>query len=453
MLFNLSKDDSAHEDESKHIAPLLSLDRVGVIILGGGEGKRLEPLTKTRCKPAVSFGGRYNLIDVPISHALTSGLGKIFVVAQYLAHTLEDHLSKTYRHHKLVQYPIQLFVPGHQEGKRVSYEGTADAVRKNLELLSQEEVDYFLILSGDQLYNINFEKMISYAMQMDSSLLIAAQPVNEKNANRMGLMKLEYGKSRLVDFYEKPTEREVLNRFYTDEFTFFSLGIEETTNKPYLGSMGIYLFKKQVLFDLLAEDHRADFGEHLICTQMKKGNVHAFIYDGYWEDIGTIESYYHANLALTMLDKGDKHGLKCYDEQKLIFTQSHHLPGAKIGDCRLNRALLCEGSVIQAKEITRSVVGVRSLIGKNSVIRDTVILGNDHYQNCAVDSSPPFLGIGENCHIEKAIIDENVRIGNNVKLLNQAGHVDYASSDGKVMVRDGIIIIPRGAVLPDNFVF
>lgn len=452
MLVNSSSEKLVQETE---LTANISLDRVGVIILAGGEGKRLEPLTKTRCKPALSFGGRYNLIDVPISHALTSGLSKIFVVGQYLAHTLQKHLSKTYLHNGLIQNPIQLFVPEERDGKVAWYEGTADAVRKNIEYLAEESVDYFLILSGDQLYNINFQKMISYAIKMDASMLIAAQPVNEKNAHRMGLLKLEYGKSRLVDFVEKPSEKKVFDRFYTDEFTYFSLGIEQTSDKHYLGSMGIYLFKKQVLFDLLQEDGREDFGKHLICTQMKKKDVYAFLYDGYWEDIGTIESYYSANIALTMQDGSGKQGLKCYDEKELIFTQSYHLPGAKIGDCRLNQTLICEGSVVEAEEIVRSVIGIRSIIGKKTIIHDSIVLGNDHYQRTSflVGAPVPCVGIGENCRIEKAIIDENVSIGNNVRLVNKEGHTHYDAPDGSVVVRDGIIVIPRGTTIPDNFVF
>lgn len=434
----------------------ISLDRVAVIILGGGEGTRLKPLTQSRCKPAISFGGRYSLIDIPISHSLTTGLGKIYVIGQYLVHTLQQHLFQTYLYHGISQNQIQLLVPEERNGKMIWYKGTADAIRQNIDLFAEISADYFLVLSGDQLYNINFQKMINYGVEVDAGMLIAAQPVNKKNAKRMGLLKIEHGGSRIFDFHEKPQDEALLDRFYTDAFTLNHLGCEGgQQGKHYLGSMGIYLFKRQVLFDLLQGDPRDDFGKHLIQTQMQKNDVHAFLYDGYWEDIGTIESYYHANLALTSMEESRKTGLVCYDENEIIVTKRYNLPGAKISNCKVDRAILCEGSVIEAQEITHSILGIRSVVQSGSIVRDSLILGNEYYERPPLTTGGEALhvGVGKNCHIEKAILDENVTLGDNVKLINKHGHINFDSTDGFVNVRDGIIVVPRGTRIPDNYVF
>jgi len=457
MIVNFLPDVLLHETAIQPLThPIhIALDRVAVIILGGGEGTRLKPLTHARCKPVMSFGGRYSLIDIPISHSLSTGLNKIYVIGQYLAYTLQKHLFQTYLYHGISQNQIQLLVPEERHGKKIWYKGTADAVRQNLEYFSEVSADYFLILSGDQLYNINFQKMINYAIDVDAGMLIAAQPVNAKNAKRMGLLKIEHGGSRLVDFCEKPQDDELLSRFYTDNMTLEHLGYDSDGGKHYLGSMGIYLFKRQVMFDLLQEDLREDFGKHLIQSQMKKRDVHAFLYDGYWEDIGTIESYFHANLALTRQGDNRKAGLQCYDEGERIITKRYNLPGAKISDCKVDRAILCEGSIINAREVTHSVIGVRSVIQEGTVVRDAVIVGNEYYERPPLATGQDALcpGIGKNCHIERVIIDENVTIGDNVVLLNKAGHINYDSPDGLVSVRDGIIVIPRGAHIPPNYIF
>ncbi|MFN0064963.1 MAG: sugar phosphate nucleotidyltransferase [Chlamydiales bacterium] len=445
---------SPSAEEHKKVESI-SCDRIAVIILGGGQGKRLEPLTTTRCKPAVAFGGRYSLIDVPISHSLSSGLTNIYVIGQYLAYTLQKHLSQTYLNYGILQNRIQMLVPEEREGEKVWYKGTADAVRKNLKYFYEVPADYFLILSGDQLYNINFQDMIQFAAKTDASMVIAAQPVNKKDAKRMGVLKIQERGSRLLDFYEKPQTAEILERFYTDDFTLSYLGYDVTQERNFLGSMGIYLFKRQALFDLLREDPRDDFGRHLIDTERKKGKTYAYLYDGYWEDIGTIKSYYEANLALTQPCQNRKQGLVCYDERSLIITKSYDLPGAQISDCKMHNTLLCEGSIIKAKEIDHSVIGVRSIIGQGSIVKDSILMGNEYYERPPIFSGESVVApsIGENTLISKAIIDENVIIGDNVQLTNRAGYINYDSPDGKVVVRDGILIVPKAAYIPDNYIF
>lgn len=455
MLVNFLTGALPYEMEAQASAPRVSLDRVAVIILGGGEGKRLAPLTKTRCKPAISFGGRYSLIDVPISHALSSGLTQIFVIGQYLAYTLQRHLFKSYLYNGISQNQIQLLVPEERDGKKIWFQGTADAIRQNLDYFSNVPADYFLVLSGDQLYNINFQKMIQFGLETDAGMLIAAQPVAEKEAKRMGLLKIEHGGSRIIDFQEKPQEEEALKRFYTDEFTLHRLGYDVHHHKNYLGSMGIYFFKRQTLIELLKRDQREDFGKHLISTQMEQKNVHAYLYDGYWEDIGTIESYYNANLALTEPGKNRQAGLECYDESGTIFTKRYNLPGAKIANCHIDSTLLCEGTIIEASKIKHSVIGVRAVIRKGSIIRDSIIMGNEYYQRAPIlrGEAASCPEIGEGCEIHKAILDENVTLGNNVKLVNKSGQVHYDSPDGKIFVRDGIIVVPRGTTFPEGYSF
>jgi len=427
----------------------ISLDRVAVIILGGGQGTRLYPLTKARCKPAVSFGGRYTLIDVPISHALLTGLNKIYVIGQHLASSLQRHLSKTY--HNFLHNDVQLLVP--QEN--TTYQGTADAVRQNIQFFSEIDADYFLILSGDQLYNINFQKMIQFGVERDASMVVAAQPVNGEDAKRMGLLKLARGESSIIDFCEKPQHDELLKQYYIDPFAMNRLGFACQDERNYLGSMGIYLFKKDSLFDLLHNDPRDDFGKHLIPTQVQKGGGHAYLYDGYWEDIGTIGSYYNANLALTKAATGKIDVLNCYDERNQIMTQNYHLPGARISGCFTNASLLCEGSLIEADEITNSVVGVRSQIKQGVVIRNSILMGNSYYEKLNVLKNGELYCpvIDEGTTISNAIIDENVSIGKNVRLMNQANLENYDAPDGKLFVRNHIVVVPSGTCIPDNYTF
>lgn len=434
----------------------LSLERVAAVVLGGGQGVRLFPLTSTRCKPAITFGGRYSLIDVPISHSMNSGIRHIYVIGQYLVYSLQKHLIQTYVSNNFNQRNIQLLAPEEREGGKIWYKGTADAVRQNLQYLQELAADYFLILSGDQLYNIHFKEMVEFAKQTDADMVIATLPVNEKDAKRMGLLKIDQ-ECRLVDFYEKPQEKKILENFYTNEETLNKMGFVIDHGRNFLGSMGIYLFKRQALIDLLLTDPREDFGKHLIISQMNHGNVRAFLYDGYWEDIGTIDAYYKANLALTRHDDDPKKGLQCYDERNLIFTKAYNLPGAKISHARIVDSIVCEGSIIEADEVIHSIVGVRSIIKKGSQVKESIIMGNEYYQRpqnsqASISYLPT---IGQNCLIHKAIIDENAFIGNDVQLINREklAHFDSPKDKPPLYVRDGIIVIPRGAQIPNGYIF
>jgi len=420
---------------------------IASIILAGGKGKRLHPLTLNHSKPAVSYGGRYKLIDIPISNSLNSNIRQILVIGQYLTTELAHHLSQTYQFDNFFPGRLDLVTPEEKPtGERIFFNGTADAIRKNIDLILDFPVDYFLILSGDQLYNIDFQKMFLFAKEKDADITIASLPVNEEDAKRLGLLKINQD-SYISNFHEKPQDKNIL-----DSFRLTSSFYEKTSlvkKEPYLGSMGIYIFKRKALEALVKEDPRDDFGKHLIPTQLKKGKAAAFVYNGYWEDIGTIKSFYDANITLAISDSG----LKTYDEKNPIYTCAHHLPGAKIKSAKIENSIICEGSFIEAKEIKNSIIGLRSKIRNNTVIKDSVLLGNSSYASSIQLTGilPEIFEIGENCQIEKVIIDEHVKIGNNVKLINKKKLSTY---DGKnLYIRDNIIIITAGTILQDGFEF
>ncbi len=417
-------------------------DRVASIVLAGGQGTRLFPLTQTRCKPAVSFGGKYRLIDIPLSNSLNSQIRRIFVISQYLAATLNQHIQATYHLDPFQHGSIDLVFPQETKGKKVFFEGTADAIRKNLELFLATPVDYFLILSGDQLYNIDFTDMLTQAMATDADLTIATMAIEEHQAGRLGVLSVD-DHGQIIDFFEKPQEKELLQRFALSPAKRKTLGAEAS----HLGSMGIYIFKRQALIELLREEGN-DFGKHLIPIQVRRGGASAYLYHGYWEDIGTIDSFYQANLALL---GGARLALNTYDEENPIYTCPYHLPNPRIGSTRIERALIAPGAVVEAEELKRSIVGIRARIGHGSRIHDSILLGAHFY------NSPPYrnhtshhLVVGEECQIERAILDEGCRLGNGVRLTNEKKLITY---DGQgIYIRDGIIVVAAGTELPDGFV-
>lgn len=422
--------------------------QVATIVLAGGQGTRLHPLTIHHSKPAVSYGGRYRLIDIPISNSINSDFRQIFVIAQYLSGELQHHIQQTYHFDAFNPGSVDVLTPQENEkGERDWFKGTADAVRKNLPTFLKSPADYFLILSGDQLYNINFQAMVAFAQEKKADLTIASLPVIKKDATRMGLIK-QNTEGKVLDFVEKPKDPAILHQFELPPAFFKEAKIAPRKEPSYLGSMGIYVFQRDALIALMQEDQRDDFGHHLISTSVKKGKTYAFVYHGYWEDIGTVASYFEANLILTH----SKKGLDTYDENNPIYTRPTFLPGPKIECTKINQSIICEGSIIEAEEITRSVVGLRSHIKKGTILRDTVMMGNHFYMPPTHEGKamPHDFWIGEHCLIEKAIIDEHVQIGNHVKLINEQ-KLDRFDGDG-IFIRDGIIIITAGTIIPDHFV-
>ncbi|MGD2170350.1 MAG: sugar phosphate nucleotidyltransferase, partial [Chlamydiota bacterium] len=413
----------------------------------GGQGTRLFPLTLNHCKPAVFFGGNYRLIDIPISNSLNSDMRHIFVLAQYLSTELHHHLSQTYQFDAFHPGSLDFLTPAELPSKeKIWFEGTADAVRKTLPTILESPADYFLILSGDQLYNINFQKMLEFAIEKKADLTIASLPVVESDAKRLGLLKIDDG-SKIVDFAEKPKEDSLLQSFTLPKSFHEKWDLPNNLDKNYLGSMGIYIFKRDVLTALLEEDSREDFGKHLIPTQIKKGKSYAFVYNGYWEDIGTISSFYEANLALTK----NKLGLNTYDESNPIFSRLCHLPGPRVKDCKITDSIICDGSIIFASEITNSIIGLRSHIQKGTIIKKSILAPNHYYYRPEnLKYLPENFGIGQNCQIENTIIDEHVKIGNNVTLINQK-NLDTFDGEG-IYIRDGIIIVSANTHIPDNYI-
>lgn len=381
---------------------------VATVVLAGGKGTRLYPLTLHHSKPAVPFGGRYRLIDIAISNSFHADYRQIFVIAQYLSGELHQHLSKTYHFSIFEQGWVNVLTPEEEW-----FNGTADAVRKTLPALLQSSAEYFLILSGDQLYRMDFRQMTAHARKSKAALTIAATPVSAMSARRFGLMRIDPA-GAILNFSEKPQKIE--------EFAL-------AKSSRYLASMGIYLFRREALIDLLRQPGD-DFGRHLLEGAVKRMPCRAFVHPGYWEDIGTVASFFRANLALTKEDK-----LDLYDEERPIYARPTFLPGPKILSSRIEGSIIAEGSRIAAASLDRCVIGLSSTIRNGTVLRNTVMLGNS--------------GVGQNCLIEKSIIDEHVRIGNNVRLINRKKRKDF---DGKgIFIRDGIIIVTAGTVLPDGF--
>lgn len=397
------------------------------IILAGGKGERLQPLTEKRCKPSINLG-KHRLIDVPISHSINAQIDDILILSQFLSHSLSNYVDNTYLNDPFHGKKIQVLPP---KGG-VVYEGTADAVRKNLDQIENTDCEYVVILSGDQLYHMDIDHLIRHGEKTRADLIIATSVVNKNSAKRMGIMKVNK-KTIIEDFVEKPQEEKLLNEFCYNP-----------KKGEYLASMGIYLFKKEVLIDVLKSKGN-DFGKEIIPELVKKGSCSAFIFDDYWEDIGTISSYYET--AMTATESIESY--RFYDEKFPIYGQRLSLPSTKIAGAQINHCIICDGSYILAEKIENSIVGLRSYIKENTVIRRSIIMGNQLYSDTNDKDFPQNFSIGKNCLIEKAIIDEHSQIGDNVSLINEKKYQEFQKGD--VLIKEGIIIVPSGAIIPDHF--
>ena len=407
------------------------------IILAGGKGTRLFPLTHNRCKPDVAFGGRYRLVNIPISNSINSGIEQIFVISQFFSSQLNYHINQTFGMNPLMGQSIHFLHPEETFNGKQWYEGTADAIRKNLAVFEALTHEYLIILSGDQLYSMDLQSMLDFTIEKQADLCIATLPVPEKEATRMGLLAIDPNQ-KIIDFFEKPKEPAILSRFEL---------LDSQPHKKYLASIGIYIFKKTRLLELLKTHEGLDFGKDIIPHQMTEGkNSYAFTYEGYWEDIGTIESFYKANLALI---KGDL-ALELYDDAKPIFSQPSHFPSARIEQSHIERSIICEGSIIEQAKIVTSMVGPRVRVGKGCIIEESLLLGNpisDQLTRWGLKTKT----IGENSHLRGVILDEYVQIGKNVILINDK-NIDHYDGDG-IFIRDKIIVIASGKKIPDNFRF
>lgn len=418
------------------------MDKVAAIILGGGVGSRLYPLTLSRCKPAICFGGRYRLVDVPISNALNSGCKKMFLVTQFLSTSLHQHLFRTYGNDLFSNGTLEILTAEQKPTQQDWFQGTADAVRQNIEYLIDLPVDYYLILSGDQLYSMDFRKFVSFGIETDADLIIAGLKIAAKDAPRMGIMKTDENYF-ITDFVEKPQNEALLMRLR-------QIHRGEEHEKPYLASMGIYLFKRNALLSLLQEHKGLDFGKHLIPAQLEKGPVAVFPFDSYWEDIGTIGSFHEANMELTKQHPS----YNLYDEKWPLHNIQGQLPGPKIVNTVLDHTILNEGSQVFDSKISHSIIGPRTIISRGCDISWSYLMGNDFYTPPQGRRFPEKLAIDENCTMRKTIVDRNVSIGKNVQLINrnQLSTYDPAPHEPQVYIRDGIIVVPAGVSIPDHFV-
>jgi glucose-1-phosphate adenylyltransferase len=413
------------------------------VILGGGAGTRLQPLTSSRSKPAVPIAGKYRLVDIPISNCLNSGITRMFVLTMYNSASLNRHIKNTYHFSAFSSAFVDILAAEQTPDNPTWFQGTADAVRQGLRHIAPFDSEYILILSGDQLYQIDFQDMLYSHKEKGADITIATIPVTGKEASEFGILKTEDG--FITSFIEKP--KSGLENWVSDT------GEEmKSKGKVYLASMGIYIFNRQLMFDILQQEHKnsTDFGKEIIPDSIEKYKVASYQYEGYWEDIGNIPAFFHANLALTK----DLPEFNLFDNTKTIYTRARMLPPAKISGTRLDHALIADGCIINASHIENSVIGIRSRIGHETSLKNTYIMGSDYYETLGdieedKQHGLPQLGVGNRCEIQNAIIDKNCRIGDNVRIIGGA-HVE----DGDFplyAVKEGVIVLKKGAVIPNGF--
>lgn len=429
------------------------MKKVLAIILGGGAGTRLYPLTKLRAKPAVPIAGKYRLIDIPVSNCINSGIFKIYVLTQFNSASLNRHLSRAYNFSTGFSEGFVEVLAAQQTPENPNwFQGTADAVRQYLWLFQEWDVDEYLILSGDHLYRMDYGDFVQRHRETGADITISVVPMDHRRASDFGLMKID-DSGRVVNFSEKP-KGDDLTAMQVDT-SVLGLNPEEAKLNPYIASMGIYVFKKEALSKLLKQaPEQTDFGKEIIPGSAKDYNVQAYLFNGYWEDIGTIEAFYEANLALTQQPRPP---FSFYDEKAPIYTRQRYLPPSKLLDCRIRESIISEGCILKDCSVTHSVLGVRSRIEAGSTIEDSLIMGADFYQpfaerqsgtDCGTDSVP--LGIGSDTIIRRAIVDKNAHIGCNVQIINKDRVEEAERENLGFYIRSGIVVVLKNAVIPDG---
>lgn len=411
------------------------------VIMGGGKGSRLFPLTMARSKPAVPLGGKFRLIDIPVSNCINSDIKKIYILTQYNSESLNRHILMTYRFDSFTNGFVSLIAAEQSYENNDWFQGTADAVRKSLRHINTFKPKYVLILSGDQLYHMNFKELLEYHKKKNADITVCTLPVIKDEASQFGIMQLD-NNSKIANFKEKP-KAEILN-----ELTSFPLSFE----KPFLASMGIYLFRYEVLEEMLMQDDRTDFGKHLIPSSIGKYQIFGYIFQGYWSDIGTIKSFYEENLRFTELNPE----FSLYDPFNPLYTNQRHLPPAKlVNETHVSASIIGEGAIINQSTIKHSIIGIRSYVDAGTSITDSIIMGADYYpkklvQSYPGNSDPLHPGIGKNCFILNSIIDKNVQIGDQSIITNQNQIENF---DGPFYyIRDGLVVIPKDTIVPPGTV-
>ncbi len=414
------------------------------IILGGGRGTRLYPLTRQRSKPAVPIAGKYRLVDIPISNCLNSGIRRIFVLTQFNSASLNRHIKNTYNFDLFSHGFVDILAAEQTPKSSNWFQGTADAVRQSIHHLANHEYDYVLILSGDQLYQMDYRVLIEDHKKQGANLTVATIPVTAEDASGFGIMKTD-ASGYIESFIEKPEPEQL------SDWSSKTSPEMQKQGKNYLASMGIYVFNKEFLLKLFKDNPEAtDFGKEIIPNAIEGGSkISSYPFSGYWTDIGTIGSFFEANLALT--DTIPQFNL--YDNERHIYTRARLLPTSKLTGTSLEHVIVAEGCIIEASRIVRSVIGIRSRIGKGTTIESSIVMGNDNFPTpddlTRQASDRPLMGIGQRCYISRAIVDKNVRIGNDVRIVG-GDHLEDGKYD-KYHVVDGIVIIQKGTVIPDGF--
>lgn len=428
------------------------MPNVVALILGGGKGERLFPLTKHRAKPAIPIAGKYRLIDIPVSNCINSQVLKIYVLTQFNSASLNQHVANTYRFSPFMRGFVDVLAAQQTLDSPEWFQGTADAVRKVLWVVEPATIDYFLILSGDHLYRMDYRPFIQHHIASGADLTISVQPVGTRNASEFGLLKTD-SKGMVREFSEKP-KGEALRAMEVDT-TVVGLDRNEAARKKHLASMGIYVFNRKAMVDLLTRHTGdTDFGKHIIPRAIGELKVSAYAFGGYWEDIGTIESFYHANIGLL---RQPKPPFSFYDTHFPIYTRTRFLPPSKVLDGRIRDTMICEGSIVKGAEVTHSIIGIRSRVEQGTVIADSLIMGADSIEAEAERAAArraglPPLGIGENSVIRRAIVDKNVRIGRNVSITNRDDVDRVENEKGGYWIRNGVVVVLKGAIIPDGTV-
>ncbi len=416
------------------------------VILGGGAGSRLYPLTASRSKPAVPIAGKYRLVDIPISNCMNSGINRMFVLTQFNSASLNRHIKNTYHFSAFSSAFVDILAAEQTPDNPAWYQGTADAVRQSLRHIAPFESEYVLILSGDQLYQMDFQEMLDNHKKTGADISIATIPVGDREAPEFGILKKD-DSGLITSFIEKPA-REILGDWASDT------GEEmQKAGRKYLASMGIYIFNRQLLFDYLLNNYldAADFGKEIIPQSIDKCKVASYQYDGYWTDIGNIYSFFEANLGLT----ADLPDFNLFDNNRAIYTRARMLPPAKVSGTTLEKTVIAEGSIINASRMDTCVVGIRSRVGHGSTVKNTYIMGSDYYETLTdIEKDKvqgiPLLGIGNRCYINNAIVDKNCRIGDDVRI-NGGAHLENTDQP-LYTIKDGIVVIKKGAIIPNGFV-
>ena len=422
--------------------------KVLCVIMGGGQGTRLFPLTKDRAKPAVPLAGKYRLVDIPISNCINSGYRRIYILTQFNSTSLHGHISRTYKFDQFTSGFVEILAAQQTLTNTSWYEGTADAVRKNLVHFLNHDFDYLVILSGDQLYRMDFRLVIAQHIETGAGITVATIPVGRTEAKSLGIMQID-DNHRITRFVEKPKEDAVLDSLKLTPELQSKLEIE-TKGEAFLASMGIYVFNRDLIRDLL-DNPLSDFGKHIIPHAINTHPVFSYVYQGYWADIGTIRSFFEANLDLvTELPR-----FNFFDMSAPIFSRPRYLPGSKINGAQIDHALVTDGCIINGAKISNSIVGLRTFVGSGTELNRVIVIGSDYYESDESvtkneSAGKPRVGIGMNCKIENAIIDKNARIGNNV-IISPVGKAENLDHE-RYFIRDGIVVVPKDAVIPHGTV-